>query len=164
MLVKHGIIAWFVLGGSSEGHLVPLPAVSGGTHSSVLRAPQPDLCLTTASLGSLCQCLTTFSISSFFLISNRNLPFISLKPFPLLLSHSLVPFPLGLKGHSCRCSCWGDVSPLLQVCHYGPCGINTDCFNSLFFLPGGGAGGVCRWHSESQNVHILLHIIFELLL
>ncbi|KAK4824165.1 hypothetical protein QYF61_011292, partial [Mycteria americana] len=37
----------------------------------------------TASLGSLFQCLTTLSVKKFFLISNLNLPWHNLRPFPL---------------------------------------------------------------------------------
>ena len=40
----------------------------------------------TTSLGSLFQCLTTLSANNFFLISNLNLPWCILKPFPLVLS------------------------------------------------------------------------------
>ena len=40
----------------------------------------------TASLGSLCQCLTTLMVKNFFLISHLNLPSFSLEPFPLVLS------------------------------------------------------------------------------
>jgi len=40
----------------------------------------------TASLDSLCQCLTTRSVRNFFLISNLNLPYFSLKPSSLVLS------------------------------------------------------------------------------
>ncbi|KAK4821778.1 LOW QUALITY PROTEIN: hypothetical protein QYF61_000839 [Mycteria americana] len=40
----------------------------------------------TASLGSLFQCLTTLSVKKFFLISNLNLPWCNLRPFPLVLS------------------------------------------------------------------------------
>ena len=38
------------------------------------------------SLGNLLQCLTTPTVKYFFLISSLNLPFPSLKPFPLVLS------------------------------------------------------------------------------
>ncbi|KAK4829388.1 LOW QUALITY PROTEIN: hypothetical protein QYF61_003728 [Mycteria americana] len=37
----------------------------------------------TTSLGSLCQCLTTLSMKTFFPISNLNLPWHNLKPLPL---------------------------------------------------------------------------------
>jgi len=48
----------------------------------------------TASLGNLCQCLTTLMVKNFFLISSLNLPSFSLEPFPLVLSlHSLVKSP-----------------------------------------------------------------------
>ncbi|KAK4810503.1 hypothetical protein QYF61_004283 [Mycteria americana] len=40
----------------------------------------------TTSLGSLFQCLTTLSVKKFFLISNLNLPWHNLRPFPLILS------------------------------------------------------------------------------
>ena len=40
----------------------------------------------TASLGNLCQCLTTLTVKNFFLISNLILPFFLGKPFPLVLS------------------------------------------------------------------------------
>ncbi|KAK4824091.1 hypothetical protein QYF61_010602 [Mycteria americana] len=40
----------------------------------------------TTSLGSLFQCLTTLSVKKFFLISNLNLPWHNLRPFPLVLS------------------------------------------------------------------------------
>jgi len=36
----------------------------------------------TASLGNLCQCLTTLRVKNFFLISNLNLPSFSLKTLP----------------------------------------------------------------------------------
>ncbi|KAK4829075.1 hypothetical protein QYF61_002019, partial [Mycteria americana] len=39
----------------------------------------------TTSLGSLLQCLTTLSVKTFFLISNLNLPWHNLRPFPLVL-------------------------------------------------------------------------------
>jgi len=42
----------------------------------------------TASLASLCQCLTTLFVKSFHPTSNLNFPSFSLKPFPLVLSIS----------------------------------------------------------------------------
>jgi len=48
----------------------------------------------TASLGNLCQCLNTLTVKNFFLVSNLNLPSVSLKPLPLVLSlHALVKSP-----------------------------------------------------------------------
>ncbi|KAK4822563.1 hypothetical protein QYF61_016132 [Mycteria americana] len=44
----------------------------------------------TTSLGSLVQCLTTLSVKKFSLISNLNLPWRNLKPFPLVLSLAVV--------------------------------------------------------------------------
>lgn len=40
----------------------------------------------TTALGSLCQCLTTFSLKEFFPISHFNLTWCNLRPFPLTLS------------------------------------------------------------------------------
>jgi len=68
--------------------------------TTVLRAPS-NLALNTAregaataSLGNLCQCLTTLMMKNFFLISHLNLPSFSLQPFPLVLSlHTLVKSP-----------------------------------------------------------------------
>ncbi|KAK4813146.1 hypothetical protein QYF61_013111 [Mycteria americana] len=40
----------------------------------------------TTSPGSLFQCLMTLSVNKFFLISNLNLPWCNLRPFPLVLS------------------------------------------------------------------------------
>ena len=40
----------------------------------------------TTSLGNLFQCITTLCVKNFLLISNLNLPCLSLKPFPLVLS------------------------------------------------------------------------------
>jgi len=39
----------------------------------------------TTSLGNLFQCVTTLCVKNFLLISNLNLPCLSLKPFPLVL-------------------------------------------------------------------------------
>ena len=83
----------------------------------------------TASLGNLCQCLTTLSIKHFFLMSNQNLSSFSVKPFPLVLSQqtllkSLSPSflqpPLDterlLSGHPGAFSCPGCTAPALSVC------------------------------------------------
>ena len=42
----------------------------------------------TTSLSNLFQCMTTLWVKNFLLISNVNLPCLSLKPFPLVLSLS----------------------------------------------------------------------------
>jgi len=47
----------------------------------------------TASLGNLFQCITTLCVKNFLLISNLNLPRLSLKPFPLVLSLRYAPAP-----------------------------------------------------------------------
>ncbi|KAK4822235.1 hypothetical protein QYF61_011876 [Mycteria americana] len=51
----------------------------------------------TTSLGSLFQCLTTLSVKKFFLTSNLNLPWLNLRPFPLVLL--LVPWEKRLDTH-----------------------------------------------------------------
>ncbi|KAK4815356.1 hypothetical protein QYF61_001344 [Mycteria americana] len=52
----------------------------------------------TTSLGNLCQCFTTVIVKKFFLISSLNLPSLSLKPLPLVLSQqALLKI---LKGHN----------------------------------------------------------------
>lgn len=49
---------------------------------------------TMVSLGNLLQCLTTLTRKNFFLTTILNLPFFSLRPFPLVLSlHTLVKGP-----------------------------------------------------------------------
>ena len=45
----------------------------------------PGMGASTASLGNLFQCVTTLCVKNFLLISNLNLPCLSLKPFPLAL-------------------------------------------------------------------------------
>ena len=83
------------------------PAVNRDTYSYIrlLRAPS-SLTLSvsrdgafTTSLGNQFQCLNALIIKNFFLISNRHLPFFSLKPLPLVLSQlkslspSFLPLP-----------------------------------------------------------------------
>jgi len=100
-------------------HLVPTPLPWAGTPSHqtrLLKAPS-SLALNTAregaataSLGNLCQCLTTLVVKNFFLISSLNLPSFSFKPLPLVLlqqallkslSQSFLQAPLQvLKGHN----------------------------------------------------------------
>jgi len=80
----------------------------------------------TASLGSLCQCLTNPTVKNFSLISNLNLPSSSLEPLPLVLSlHALVksPSPAFLQalfryGKAAMNLCWHafhSESPLLKL-------------------------------------------------
>jgi len=64
-------------------------------HTKFLKAPS-NLALhtsrdgaATASLGNLCQGLTTLMVKNFFLISSLNLPCFSLKPLPLVLSYNV---------------------------------------------------------------------------
>ena len=64
-------------------------------HQTMLLKALSNLALNTAretaSLGHLCQCLTTLTVKSFILLANLNLPSFSLKPLPLvLLLHALV--------------------------------------------------------------------------
>jgi len=54
----------------------------------------------TTSLGSLLQCLATLSVKKCFLISNLNLPWRNLRPFPLVMSPVIrekIPTPLSLQ-------------------------------------------------------------------
>ena len=52
----------------------------------------------TASLGNLFQCVATLWVKIFFLISNLNVPCLSLKPFLLVLSLSTL-----INSHSAPC-------------------------------------------------------------
>ncbi len=79
--------------GTSKGCLVPLPALSRDTHSSIsAQSPiQPDCgCVqgwgTATSLGTLCH--SSPSLATFSLTSSLNLLSFSLKPFPLVLLDS----------------------------------------------------------------------------
>jgi len=43
-LTSHRAIEWFGVEGTLQGHLVPLPAMHGDTHSSIsAHSPSPDL-------------------------------------------------------------------------------------------------------------------------
>jgi len=53
------------------------------TSSLALNASRDEA--STASLGNLFQCISTLCVKNFLLISNLNLPCLSLKPFPLVL-------------------------------------------------------------------------------
>jgi len=74
-------------------HSVPTPCHGQRQHPPA-QAAQGPIQLTLwappgmdpASLGSLCQCLTTLWVKNFFLTSNLNFSSFSLKPFPLVLS------------------------------------------------------------------------------
>jgi len=98
----HRITEWFGLEGTIRSSGSNSPAKSRGIfqETRLLRAPS-NLALNTARegaattpLGSLCQCFTTLMVKNFILISNLNLPPISLEPFPLVLSlHTLVKSP-----------------------------------------------------------------------
>ena len=68
--------------------------MNGNMHSYI-RLPRalPGLALkissdraSSISLGNLFHCLTTLTVKDFFLVSNLNLPSLSLKPLPLFLS------------------------------------------------------------------------------
>ena len=62
------------------------PRLPRATSSLALNASRDGA--STASLGNLFQSITTLWVTDFLLISNLNLPHLSLKPFPLVLSLS----------------------------------------------------------------------------
>ena len=67
--------------------------------TSSLALDAPSLDAFTTYLGNLFQCITTLWVKNFLLISNLNLPCLSLKPFPLVL-HPAVQLRLGSAGGS----------------------------------------------------------------
>ena len=87
-------MAW--VGKDHSAHPVPTPCYVQGRHSPDQAAQshiQPGLeCLQGwgihSLLGQPVQCITTLWEKSFLLISNLNLPSLSFKPFPLVLSLS----------------------------------------------------------------------------
>ena len=68
------------------------------TSSVVLNASSDGT--STTSLGNLFQCITTLWVKNFLLISNLNLPCLSLRPFPLVLSLSTL-----VNSHNPSCLC-----------------------------------------------------------
>ena len=88
-------------------HLVPTPCYVQGHQPADQAAQshiQPGLeCLhgwgIHSLLGQPVQCVTTLWVKNFLLISNLNLPCLSLKPFPLELSHLCCLHP-ELNSHS----------------------------------------------------------------
>jgi len=101
-LDHHRMTEWFGLEGTlliiqfqhschRQGHL-PLDQVAQSPVQPALNTAREGAA--TASLGNLCQGLTTLIVKNFFLISNLNLPSFSLKPLSLVLScHALVESP-----------------------------------------------------------------------
>jgi len=80
---------------TSQDHLVPYPLTWSGLPPTRWGCPGPhptwplnisSTKVSVASLGSLCQRLTTLWVKNFFLTSDVNLPSLSLKPFFLVLS------------------------------------------------------------------------------
>ena len=77
----------------------------------------------TTYLGNLFQCVTTLWVKNFFLISNLNLPRLSLEPFPLVLSLST---PVNSHSPSClyapfkywKATMWSPQSLLYQWCYF----------------------------------------------
>jgi len=94
----HRVLGSCELEGTCKGHLVQIPSSEQGhlQLDQVLRFPSGlTLCVSTdgASTSSplkLCQCLTTFILNNFFLLSNLILPSFSSKPFPLVLSPQIL--------------------------------------------------------------------------
>ena len=89
--VNHRITECFGLEGTFRCHLVQPPCSEQG-HLQLDQAAQspvqPDLeCFQGwATLGNLFQCFTTLTAKNFFLISSLNLPSLSLKQLPVVLS------------------------------------------------------------------------------
>ena len=90
----HRITQLFELEGTLKGHPVQ-PLCNEKGYLQLHQVAQSPSCLTlsvsmdgasTASLGNLCQCLTTLIIRNFFPTSSLNIPSLSLKPFPQILS------------------------------------------------------------------------------
>ena len=67
----------------------------------------------TASLGNLFQCVTTLCVKNFLLTSNLNLPCLSFKPFPLVLSLSTLVNSREVQEPECK-------PALSQRCHRLP--------------------------------------------
>ena len=92
---KNHRIAWVEKDHNDPPSFNP-PAMCGVTnHQTRLPRATSSLALnasrdgaSTTSLGNLFQCVTTLCVKNFLLISNLNLPCLSLKPFPLVLSLS----------------------------------------------------------------------------
>ncbi|CAN0052273.1 unnamed protein product [Bubo scandiacus] len=76
-------IIWFQPPCHGQGHL-PLDQVLKALSNLALNTAREGAA--TASLGNLCQCLTTVTVKNFFLISNLDLISFSLKLLPLVLS------------------------------------------------------------------------------
>ena len=86
--VFHRIIESLELEGTFRGHLVQLPCSEQG-HAQLNQGDQGPAYrngASTRSLGNLFQCLTILTVKYFFLIFNQNLPSLSMKQFPLVLS------------------------------------------------------------------------------
>ena len=88
-LADHRIIGWERLLRSSVPTICPTPSCllnhisQSATSTHFLNTYRDGD--STASLGSLFQCLTTLSVKKFFLISSLNLPWCSLRSLPLIL-------------------------------------------------------------------------------
>jgi len=96
---NHGVKEWFGLEGTSQILQSQPPAMSRDPFHQPRLLPAPsNLALNparegaaTASLGSLGQGITAFTVKNFFLLSSLNLPSFTLKPLCLVLSlHDLV--------------------------------------------------------------------------
>jgi len=93
---NHRIIEWLRLEGTLRLPGSNPPAMDGRTFHQMRLSRVPfNVALSssrdgasTASLDSLCECLTTIWAQNFFLKSSQDLPSSSLNPFPLVLSMS----------------------------------------------------------------------------
>ena len=117
------IVVSLELEGTCKDHLVQLRSVNRDIHDSIrlLRA-WLNLALKvsidgeTAYLDNLFQCLTALTVKGFFLTSNLNLPFLSLKPFSLILSQQTLTESLSPSWLMSSCHPPVPWSPIWQDC------------------------------------------------
>ena len=107
----HRTAGWLRLGGTSGGHRLQPPCSSRVTHSRLPRTMSRRLLSTskdgdsTTSLGSLCQCSATLTVTECFLMFRGNLLCVSLCPLPLVLSLGTAGKSLAPSSSPPRCRC-----------------------------------------------------------